>query len=767
MKRNMKQKGRDLLSLALCAAMLLSMMAFPAAGQEMTEQNQEEASSTNLETITTEGAVNTGTATKTPITEGGLTESEITSTTETTSTFGTPLLNNAYYGTAITSDYKGLLSDPISDGCVYSFVNAGSGMYLTSTNDVATSGYTFNIYQIPDNTTSAQAFRLNATNDGYYQIKALELFQSETRHVAAYIETLIGDDGNYLNNGISNVTYLPYSANALQRYAFDWRFEKVDGRDDAYRIFLRDTNYVLTALDNCIGSQSNISTSGSSSIGNIVISPLNVMNERQIWHLESGGKRMHYGINLRETFTTTTNGIYAEICSGTVNTPHFSYPVTEYGYVSSYTSSTVVCTVDTYGTSIIAKDTGNTYIRGIEYDSSGIQKSYKNLLCYVFLPRGMYYLSTGNEAFILEHSDSPFSLYPYYLINYATHNGQEPTDADQLFELVYLGKGEYCIIPKSHPTFLWYNVGGILASIEANVNNDFSQINNYYKWNISCNDTGYMLYSESSSYTLTGSNSPSAGGMPSLSAYSSTNTNQRWVLKKANFLSGYELAYNPDMWSGTLPDMEGSPFQEPQWVGFNEREKLIVNYNGSYNYALNCITCINTYTVISSFIDDSSWVPYNRYDIDLLHPGTLGNVSESNQAVVINRDDAPHTTTFNEDNLLSAVQADAASKGFTIATIGQYEVCPKGTYKLALVYGSNAYCWFRQNPNGTWSYFEDGVGVRTTDDSGNLIYDPYYMCHDDEYTTFYGYFAISVPNIAPYIAFNYNPIDVGSNGGWL
>ena len=53
MKRNMKQKGRDLLSLALCAAMLLSMMAFPAAGQEMTEQNQEEASSTNLEAITT------------------------------------------------------------------------------------------------------------------------------------------------------------------------------------------------------------------------------------------------------------------------------------------------------------------------------------------------------------------------------------------------------------------------------------------------------------------------------------------------------------------------------------------------------------------------------------------------------------------------------------------------------------------------------------------------------------------------------------------
>ena len=70
MKRNMKQKQRFLLTLTLCASMLLSMMAFPAAMQDMAEQNQEEALSKNLEAITTEGVMNTGTATETPITEG-------------------------------------------------------------------------------------------------------------------------------------------------------------------------------------------------------------------------------------------------------------------------------------------------------------------------------------------------------------------------------------------------------------------------------------------------------------------------------------------------------------------------------------------------------------------------------------------------------------------------------------------------------------------------------------------------------------------------
>ncbi len=384
MKRNMKQKGRDLLSLALCAAMLLSMMAFPAAAQEMTEQNQEEASSTNLEAITTEGVVNTGTATETPITE-----SEITSTTDSSYTLNTPLLNSAYYGTAITSDYKDLLSDPISDGCVYSFVNAGSGMYATSTTDNAIYQYICNIYQTAVFDSPTQAFRFDVTDDGYYYIIPLDYGQTESFHVGALVNSIRNDDGSYISNGIGNVTYNVMNSYHLQIYEYRWRFERVEGQYDAYRIYLADTNYVLTALDNRTGSYSLTGTTGASSAGNIAVAPLNVMNERQIWHLESGGQRMYYGINLRETFTTTTNGVYAEIGCASVNPPHFSYPASEYGYISSFTSSNEVCTINTDGLLCFEENAGRTYIQGLERDGSGVQKSNKYLFCYIYLPRGM------------------------------------------------------------------------------------------------------------------------------------------------------------------------------------------------------------------------------------------------------------------------------------------------------------------------------------------------------------------------------------------
>lgn len=323
MKRNMKQKQRFLLTLTLCASMLLSMMAFPAAMQDMAEQNQEEALSKNLEAITTEGVMNTGTATETPITEGEITESEIPSVAASPYTLNVPLQKSAYYGTAITSDYKSLLSDPISDGCVYSFVNAGTGMYATTTTASAFSSYIFNLYQIDEHTSPAQAFRLQATDNGYYRILALELNQSSTRHLCIIKSNIQDSEGNYIANGTANIRYHNYSDTTATAYDFEWRFERVEGQEDAYRIFLGDTNYVMTAVDNHVGHHNQSSVAGSGSVGNIIVAPLNVMNERQIWHLESGGQRMHYGINLRETHSTTTNGIYAEIASVTANPPPF------------------------------------------------------------------------------------------------------------------------------------------------------------------------------------------------------------------------------------------------------------------------------------------------------------------------------------------------------------------------------------------------------------------------------------------------------------
>ncbi len=81
--------------------------------------------------------------------------------------------------------------------------------------------------------------------------------------------------------------------------------------------------------------------------------------------------------------------------------------------------------------------------------------------------------------------------------------------------------------------------------------------------------------------------------------------------------------------------------------------------------------------------------------------------------------------------------------------IGREEVCPAGTYKVALAVEPVMeegvvfdYHWYRQNPDGTWSH-KQGEGIATNrDDEGEIIYDPYCAARD-MYPSFVGYFAVS------------------------
>lgn len=79
--------------------------------------------------------------------------------------------------------------------------------------------------------------------------------------------------------------------------------------------------------------------------------------------------------------------------------------------------------------------------------------------------------------------------------------------------------------------------------------------------------------------------------------------------------------------------------------------------------------------------------------------------------------------------------------------IGRYEVCPAGTYKVALVLTpSNVllpdYHWYRQDADGMWSHKQGTTPVKRTDESGNLITDPQ-IADRGRYTVFVGYFAVS------------------------
>ncbi len=751
MKRNMKQKQRFLLTLTLCASMLLSMMMFPAAMQDMAEQNQEEALSKNLEAITTEGVMNTGTATETPITEGEITESEIPSVAASPYTLNVPLQNSAYYGTAITSDYKSLLSDPISDGCVYSFVNAGTGMYATTTTASAFSSYIFNLYQIDEHSSSAQAFRLQATDNGYYRILALELNQSSTRHLCIIKSNMQDSEGNYIANGTANVRYHNYSDTTATAYDFEWRFERVEGQEDAYRIFLGNTNYVMTSTDNHVGNHNYSATTGSSSSGNIIIAPLNMMNERQIWHLESGGQRMHYGINLRETYTTTANGKYAEIASVTANPPHFSYPVTEYGYTSSITSTVSLCTIDENSKLSIERDAGRTSIRGSEYDSSGKRKNYHSLSSYIYLPRGMYYITTSDGAYVLGNNTAVTDTSYYHSLALFPHGGVEPANHMQLFEFIYLGQGEYVISLMDYEHIVWYRASNSLYAYPTTISNGYSNLPSNRRWMLGTDSNGFYIYNESITYTLTAPDTITSGSLPTLSSSMFTEK-QYWNITKTNFLSGYEVPYNPELWSANFPELWDSTQMHEAWTYFDETELNIQNYTNCYNYALNLASCISQYVDYSEYYNLGG--PVYEYQYYTLQPGifSLGNNSFKPAYTTVSATYSEfryyYASTINNIELLvDAVETDSNIAGFTFEPIGQYDVCPEGTYKVALIYSENDYHWYRQNPDGTWSHKPGRTEVTNLDAMGNLIFDPIYAQHLDIYTHFYGYFAVSMPNI--------------------
>ncbi|MBO5042477.1 MAG: RICIN domain-containing protein [Clostridia bacterium] len=718
MKRNMKQKQRFLLTLTLCASMLLSMMAFPAAMQDMAEQNQEEALSKNLEAITTEGVMNTGTATETPITEGEITESEIPSVAASPYTLNVPLQNSAYYGTAITSDYKSLLSDPISDGCVYSFVNAGTGMYATTTTASAFSSYIFNLYQIDEHTSPAQAFRLQATDNGYYRILALELNQSSTRHLCIIKSNIQDSEGNYIANGTANIRYHNYSDTTATAYDFEWRFERVEGQEDAYRIFLGDTNYVMTAVDNHVGHHNQSSVAGSGSVGNIIVAPLNVMNERQIWHLESGGQRMHYGINLRETHSTTTNGIYAEIASVTANPPHFSYPVTEYGYTSSVASTASLCTIDGDSALSIERDAGRTYIRGSEFDSSETQKSYHSLSCYIYLPRWMYYITTPDGAYVLGNNTPVTDTSYYHGLVLFPHGGGEPTNHMQLFEFTYIGQGKYVISLMDYEHIVWYRASNSLYAYPTTIPDDYIDLPSNKKWMLATDSNGFYIYNDSITYTLTAPDTISSGSLPTLSSFM-FEEKQYWNITKANFLSGYELISETEKWNNFISiDLPS--------IGLWDIVYDVKDYNNCYSYMLNHLS-----------------ISLNEYRFKMQpgqYDGTKNNFNNNYGY-------------FDIELLIDGVNADSSIANFIFSPIGQYDICPAGTYKVALIYGQNDYHWYRQNADGTWSH-KPGNDIATNfDQNEEIITDPLYATHSSAYAFFYGYFYVSSPNREPFIWF--------------
>ena len=202
-----------------------------------------------------------------------------------------------------------------------------------------------------------------------------------------------------------------------------------------------------------------------------------------------------------------------------------------------------------------------------------------------------------------------------------------------------------------------------------------------------------------------------------------TDYNDEWVIYDGIATSGYEVAYEPEKWN----DRTGN---------IKEDVDSICRNTNCYYYAINNQLepkSMQLWTIrfggglpqpgaycgidIYSLKD-----PQNGYDT--VYPGTSKNLIQ----YVTEQDYAAYN--------------QAHGGGYIFRPIGRNERCPAGSYKVALIVGSD-YHWYRQNPDGFWSHKPGGTEVTNVDEQDNSIIDPQYAEWNDRYKKFIGYFAVT------------------------
>lgn len=189
-----------------------------------------------------------------------------------------------------------------------------------------------------------------------------------------------------------------------------------------------------------------------------------------------------------------------------------------------------------------------------------------------------------------------------------------------------------------------------------------------------------------------------------------TDYNDEWVIYDGIATSGYEVAYEPEKW--------------------NSNSKITKNTN-CYYYAINTQVNPVTGVLYNHKPQPGEYCGIDIYSLkdpqkgyDTVYPGTSKNLIQ----YVTEQDYAAYN--------------QAHGGGYIFRPIGRDERCPAGSYKVALIVGSD-YHWYRQNPDGFWSHKPGNMNVRNVDEQGNSIIDPQYAEWSKDYTKFVGYFAVT------------------------
>lgn len=249
---------------------------------------------------------------------------------------------------------------------------------------------------------------------------------------------------------------------------------------------------------------------------------------------------------------------------------------------------------------------------------------------------------------------------------------------------------------------------------------------NYVRWSFMLTDNGnYAIIPKS------GENMAFSLCSPSASANNGANLTQKkftedadlsdeWKLHRMLPLSGSELVYGTGNWTNSV----------------------VRTNNNCYSYAINC------QLTLDDCFDELMYIPQQPGD----YYGNKCSTYASNNA-----------------DMVSAVTNDFnAFFGETghFTSIGRYEICPPGSYKVALVIDTNYpdYHWYRQDSDGLWSHKPGRTAVTRNDGNNKLIIDPQCANRTNtsaglNYSVFVGYFSVTPWN---YVCTSLQPEDTSN-----
>ena len=382
------------------------------------------------------------------------------------------------------------------------------------------------------------------------------------------------------------------------------------------------------------------------------------------------------------------------------------------GYSVSWTSSdSSVASVTSYGL-VVAKSAGTAVIT-VSSDAPMVQGYTYFDTCNVTVSSnkvvedGTYFIQTAQKNSNSEYLDAFVEIE-----NHSTANGAKMevgTLSGQDYKkwvMTLENDGYYTIESVYSSKFM--RVTGNSASAGSTITQN-STVSLGSKWSLLLTASGnYAFVPASSTSSLVVLNLPgSASGCDLNTAFYSNNSDYKdeWLLNRMLPTNGSELAYSPNDWGA---------------------------WSNCYQYALNC--------------DAKPWSPSEPWV--LAQPGDYSHTSITGFGT-------------NPELIVDAVTADFEQYNYEFNTakyfapIGKYDVCPSGSYKVALVIGQGVneyneivhdYHWYRQDSDGLWSHKRGTTQVTRMDANYRYIIDPETAARNYtqyDYSTFVGFFALS------------------------